>query len=182
VHLCWELSANKYLNYVEILRKYFEITGCNGKEMLNFFDEYYVKGEQKIDFLDIFTHLKVAYYVKKNKRNAFFSIHEYAYLKNLNKKYTIDLDGKGIIVEKSSKEVLCDMIKKYDKTFINYMILGNTTAFTAELLNDRLDMTFLKAVPMFQIFLIPYSLFVIRLEKSTAYVPYNMKKFECNPD
>jgi hypothetical protein len=122
------LSINKYLAYITILSKYLKIIGCQSKEMLSFFDEYYLKGKQGIDFLDVFTHLKVEYYFKKCKS---FSFDDYTYLKKLPKKYTVDYDGKVIKIKRSKIELMCHIIKAYPREFID-MFLASSVALGTE--------------------------------------------------
>lgn len=132
-----KLSANKYVNYVELLRKFSQITKQDTKSLLEFFDAYYLVENQKIDFFDLFTHMKVDYYTTmKILKYQTLSLDEFAYLSKLDKKYTVNLDGKEMYVERTTQEVFDFMITHCKKELTDQAIIYHTTIGLIALVSD----------------------------------------------
>lgn len=115
-------SPNKYFIYLELLRKNSKKTMRDNEEFLHFFNGYYLCNEKKLDPLDLCTHLKINYYLnKKINTGAILSLKEYAYLSQLDKKYSLNLKDRRVWVENTTKELL-DLVKD---DFVEGMVVGN---------------------------------------------------------
>lgn len=104
-------SANKYLQYMNVFAEHLKKSSCTMEELVAFLDIYLKTNNEKIYFFDCCKYLKVKYYEKQYKKNGFYSIEGFAYLKKLDKKYIGHLKYVQVKVENNELEIAKASIK-----------------------------------------------------------------------